>query len=308
MTPDHAAIAALCLYAAVAAAAVLWQMFRCPAGPMIWSLYAGERLVCGLLWRVRGRSVDGRSRRCPFPQDGPALIVGNHRSPADPMVLWQNHHLAGPARRVRPISFLMAREFYEDRRLTWFYRAMRAIPVNREASDTGAVRQALSHLKAGDLVGIFPEGGINHGPPGLRAANPGVAFLALSTDAPVYPVYIDGAPVGATMVSSVLRSAKARLVYGDPVDLSAYRDRRKSQELLREVTDLIMNAVAGLGGVTYAGTPGPEQTPADGRGVERRETVRSERLQPVSPKDGSAPAEPSASANGAATSSVPAPT
>ncbi len=261
MTPEHTAIAALCLYAGVGCAAVLWQTLRCPVGPMIWWLYAGERLAAGLLWRVRGVTPDGRPARCPFPQDSAALIVANHRSPADPVLLWQNHHLAGPTRRVRPISFLMAREFYEDRRLTWFYKAMREIPVNRGGHDTAAVRQALARLKAGDLVGIFPEGGINTGPPGLRAANPGVAFLALSTDAPVYPVYIDGAPVGASMAGSVLRSARTRLVYGDPIDLSAYRGRKKSQELLREVTDIILNRIASLGGVPYAGTLAPDEQP-----------------------------------------------
>lgn len=279
MTPENAAIAALCLYAAVAFAAVLWQMFHCPAGPMIWWLYVGERLACGLLWRVRGRSPEGRSKRCPFPQDSAALVVGNHRSPADPILLWQNHHLAGPRRRIRPISFLMAREFYEHRRLNWFYRAMRAIPVNRGGNDTAAVRQAIGHLKAGDLVGIFPEGGINHGPPGLRAANPGVAFLALSTDAPVYPVYIDGAPVGATMVKSVLRAARTRLIYGEPIELSAYRGRKKSQELLREVTDVIMNAVASLGGVTYVGTPNAED-------AERSKATDLPPVAPAAPSGG----------------------
>lgn len=262
MTPDAAAIAALCLYAAVVAGAVLWQMARCPSGPMIWWLYVAERLACGLLWRVRGVAPDGRQRRCPFPQRSAALIVANHRSPVDPIAMWQNSHLAEPAGVVRPISYLMAREFYEEPRLNWFYRAMRSIPVNRDGNDAAAVRQALGQLKAGDLVGIFPEGGINTGPPGLRAANPGVAFLALSTDAPVYPVYIDGAPTASTLVRAFFRPARTRLIYGDPIDLSPYRGRKKSQEMLREVTDLIMNTVAALGGVTYAGTPAAEEAPA----------------------------------------------
>lgn len=263
MTSEHVAIVTLCLYAMIAVAVVVWQAWSCPAGPMIWWLYAGERLASGLLWRVRGRNATGRARRCPFPIDSGALIVANHRSPADPIVLWQNHHLATPKRRIRPISYLMAREYYDDRRLTWFYRAMKAIPVARDGQDSTAVRQALKHLKAGDLVGIFPEGGINHGPPGIMPANPGVAFLALSTDAPVYPVYIDGSPVGTTMVNSVLRTARTRLIYGDPIDLSAYRGEKKSQELLHEVTDLIMTTLADLGGVTYAGTAGSGSESAD---------------------------------------------
>ena len=294
MTPDQSAIAALGLYAAVAVGAVAWQTVRSPSGPMIHWLYVGERLACGLLWRVRGVGPDGRLRRCPFPQDSAALVVANHRSPADPVALWQNHHLStnrgpdaprGARPVVRPISYLMAREFYDDRRLTWFYKAMRAIPVGRDGRDMAPVRQAIGVLKAGGLVGIFPEGGINHGPPGLKAANPGVAFLALATDAPVYPVYIDGAPVGATMLSSVLRTARTRLIYGDPVDLSAYRGRKKTHDLLCEVTDVIMCAVAALGGVTYAGTP-------------RAEAEKPPHRDPKREDGTAAPPEPAAAGSG----------
>jgi 1-acyl-sn-glycerol-3-phosphate acyltransferase len=269
MSADESAIAALLLYVAIAIGTIAWQAWRCPSGPMIWWLFVAERLVCGLLWRVRGFGPDGRPRRCPFPEESGALIVANHRSPADPVLLWQNHHLAGPKRRVRPINFLMAREYYEDRRLNWFYRAMRAIPVTRGGNDASAVRQALQRLKDGDLVGIFPEGGINEGPHGVREANPGVAFLALSTKAPVYPVYIADAPVGTTMVSSVLRTARAKLIYGDAIDLSAYRGQKKSQELLREVTDVIMQTVAALGGVTYAGTPATDERTEEHEGAAR---------------------------------------
>lgn len=285
MTPTNAALLTLAFYAAIGVAAVCWQMVRCASGPLVWWLYAGERLLCGLLWHVRGVGPDGRSARCPFPAAAPALIVANHRSPADPVLVWQNHHLADRTRRIRPISYLMAREYYEGRWLNWFYRAVRSIPVNRGGQDTAAVRQALTHLKAGDLVGIFPEGGINEGPPGLRAANPGVAFLALSTDAPVYPVYIDGAPVGATMIGSVLRSARTTLVYGPPIDLASYRGRKKSQELLREVTDLIMTTIASLGGVPYAGTPLAEETPAGPRESSRPRPATSPASAAPAPSD-----------------------
>jgi len=254
MSSDGLAIAALCFYAGSAALAIAWQAWRCPSGPMIWWLYVAERVACGLLWKVRLRSADGRAGRCPFPVDSAALIVGNHRSPVDPIVLWQNHHLASARRIIRPIGFMMAREYYEQPALNWFFRAMQAIPVTRGGQDTGAVRQAVQRLKAGELVGIFPEGGINEGPPGVKAANPGVAFLALSTDAPVYPVYIDAAPTADSMVRAFFTPARVRLIYGEPILLTAYRGKKKSQELLHEVTDVIMNSVARLGQVPYAGT------------------------------------------------------
>ncbi len=272
MSADGLAITVLCGYAGCAVFTIGWQAWRCPSGPVIWWLYVAERIACGLLWKVRLRSADGREGRCPFPVDSAALIVGNHRSPVDPIVLWQNHHLASGRRVIRPISFLMAREYYEQPMLNWFFKAMRAIPVTRGAQDTAAVRQAVQRLKAGELVGIFPEGGINDGPPGIRAANPGVAFLALSTDAPIYPVYIEAAPTADSMLRAFFTPARVRLIYGEPILLTAYRGKKKSQDLLREVTDLIMNSVARLGHVSYAGTglaDQPHELPR--RGPSRRD-------------------------------------
>lgn len=257
MTANAIAISVLAAYLAIAAGLIFWQAYCAKAGPMAWFLYAAERIVCGLLWRVRAVSPDGQPARCPFPADSGALIVANHRSPADPVILWQNHHMASPAGEIRMIRFLMAREFYNMRGLRWFYRAMKSIPVTRGGQDVAAVRQTLAELKDGHLVGIFPEGGINHGPPGLKEAGPGVAFLALNTNAPVYPVYIDGSPVGPTLVTSIFRRARTRLVYGPPIDLSQFRGQRKSPELLHEITETIMTAIAQLGGVPYSGAAPP---------------------------------------------------
>ena len=267
MSSDDLAIAALCIYAVCAILVIAWQAWRCPSGPMIWWLYVAERLACGLLWNVRLRGPDGRAGRCPYPTDSAALIVGNHRSPVDPIVLWQNHHLASPRRKIRPIGFMMAREYYEQPSLNWFFKAMKAIPVTRGAKDTAAVRHALQRLKAGEMVGIFPEGGINDGPPGIKSSNPGVAFLALSADAPVYPVYIEGAPTADSMLRAFFTPARVRLIYGEPIVLSAYRGQKKTQEILNEVTDLIMNAVARLGEVPYAGTATEDQ-PREARRLE----------------------------------------
>ncbi len=74
-----------------------------------------------------------------------------------------NNHLGARPRRCRVIGFLMAREYYEIPGLTWIGRAMQCIAVNREGKDMRPAREALERLRRGDLIGVFPEGGINEG-------------------------------------------------------------------------------------------------------------------------------------------------
>lgn len=245
MAPDGWAQLTLALYALAAAAIIIAQAARSPSGWVVWTLYAVERLYLGLFFRWRA------NRRCPFPAEGPALIVANHRSPVDPLFLWMNIHLGPEGERpVRPIGFLMAREYYEIKALGWLFRAVQSIPVERSGKDVAPAREALRALKEGRLIGIFPEGRLNTGP-GLLEADTGIAWMALRAQVPVYPVFIQNAPQRESMAACFYTPAKVRVIYGDPVDLSAYYDRKKTQALLKEVTDLLMTRLAELGGLTY---------------------------------------------------------
>ena len=145
----------------------------------------------------------------------------------------------------------MAREYYEQPGLTgWISRAMQSIPVNRNSHDVGPTREAVRRLKRGDLIGIFPEGGINAGD-SLRAANSGIAFLALKANVPVIPVYIHGVLKTESMITPFYTPCRVRVTYGTPIDLSPWQGQRSSQELLQAITDELMRKLADLGGVTY---------------------------------------------------------
>lgn len=253
MNPEFAAQLVLAGYALVALAAIVIQAARCQDGWVVWLLSVVGRLICSNLLHVRA------NRRCPFPQHGPALIIANHRSPTDPLVLWINHRLSGSEWNIRPIGFLMAREYYEARSIHWLSRAMQSIPVDRQGADMAPARAALRRLQEGRLVGIFPEGRINTGE-GLLPANPGVAWLALRAEVPVFPVYIHGAPQRGTMTQSFVTPARVRVYYGDPIDLSAYQNRRKTQELLQEVVDYLMSHIADLA-AEATGKPPERQYP-----------------------------------------------
>ncbi len=247
MTPDQLAQLMLLAYAAVALGLVLTSKRRCRDGWRVWLLFLIERVHVAFLchWRANGR--------CPFPDSSGALIVANHRCPLDPNIVWMNSHLRHEEsqRSIRVIGFLMAREYYEQPGLIgWISRAMQSIPVERDGRDVGATRQALRRLDAGDLIAIFPEGGI-HTKDDLRAANAGVAYLALRSAVPVILVYIRGVPRCENMIAPFYTPSRVQVTYSTPLDLSEWRGQRRTPELLQALTDSLMRKLAKLGGVKY---------------------------------------------------------
>lgn len=233
----------LAAYAAVGLAVVWWQSGRRGVGRQAWLLYVIERIYVGLWFHWRA------NRRCLFPAAEGGLVIANHRSPVDPLLIWMNHHLGQPDQRIRLIHFLMAREYFSIPGLSWICRTMEAIPVARNGADMAPAKAALKRLRAGDLVGVFPEGRLNPGHD-LLPGNSGVAWMALSAGVPVYPVFLHESPTGGdSMVRPFLGFCRVRVTWGEPIDLSRFAGQRRTQQLLQEVTDLIMDRLAELGGV-----------------------------------------------------------
>jgi 1-acyl-sn-glycerol-3-phosphate acyltransferase len=257
MNPNTAAVWTLVGYALVAIALVVRDVRRSQHGVKVWLLYVIERCYIALMFRWRA------NRRCPFPSDRGALVLANHSCPVDPLLLWMNHHLADPQRSIRVISFIMAREYFDKPGLVgWIARTMRSIPIERDGRDMEGTRAALRLLQENELVGVFPEGGINlDGKGRLKPGNPGIAWLALRAQVPIYPVFIKGTPTVESMTKPFYTRSRVRVVYGEPIDLSAYYQARKSHALLAEVTGILMRTLAELGGVETAeedrGAPEP---------------------------------------------------
>ena len=253
---DVSALIVMALYLGLATLLIVRSVGRCKDGFGVWLLYVIERIYVPLMFRWR--ATNGPS---PLPSSGGALVIANHRSPVDPMMVWMNHHLRAAAddREQRVIGFLTAREYCNPPGLGWLVRTMQSIPVDRNGKDMGPAREAIRRLKSGRLVGIFPEGGISTGN-GLGEPNTGVAFLALKANVPVYPVYIDGTSLDeeAGMAAPFMCRQTVRVTYGERIDLLEFSERKLSQETLIEVTNLLMSKLAGLGEVDF--------TPATGGG------------------------------------------
>jgi len=106
-----------------------------------------------------------------LPAEGPALVVGNHDSHWDPVMIG----IAGVRRRQ--IRALAKAELWKVRGLGPILRGMGQIPIERGAGDARALARAIEELRGGACIGVFPEGTRSRGKE-LRARS-GVARLAL---------------------------------------------------------------------------------------------------------------------------------
>jgi 1-acyl-sn-glycerol-3-phosphate acyltransferase len=197
-----------------------------------------EILVMGWFARAWHRCV--RCGPCTLPADGPAILVANHPSHADPAFLM--------ACCPRPLCFLQARECYDLFLLRRLFRRVGCIPVSRGRPDFSAVRLALERLRHGAVVCLFPEGEVGEaGVDRVGEGKSGAALLALRSRAPVIPAHISGGPRTRSMVGAWLwPSPGVRVTFGPPIDLSTYYGCRIDHKRLREVTVLIARRIAGL--------------------------------------------------------------
>jgi 1-acyl-sn-glycerol-3-phosphate acyltransferase len=143
-----------------------------------------------------------------IPRRGPALLVCNHTSGLDPLLL--------QAVSPRLIRWMMAREYYEVSPLRMFFKIVGAIPVERSGRDLAATRAAFRALQAGYVVGVFPEGRIETSCELLPFQN-GVALLAARSGVPIHPAYLDGTQRGKEMLPAVLTRNEATISFGEPL-------------------------------------------------------------------------------------------
>lgn len=143
--------------------------------PWIWEVLV--RCLAALMYRVRAYGVDN------VPASGGALIVANHLSYVDPLLI----QLACP-RKIRWVGAESIRRSHGF--FAWIYRMTGTISVAPESAlDT--TRKVVKALQAGEVVCLFPEGGISRTGQ-LMALQRGYELMALKGGVPVIPVAHDG--------------------------------------------------------------------------------------------------------------------
>jgi len=92
-----------------------------------------------------------------LPEVGPIVIVANHDSHWDPVVAGV---AARPRRQVRALA---KQSLWKNPVVAKVLDGMGQIPIERGVGDAGALDAAVAHLRAGECVGVFPEGTISRG-------------------------------------------------------------------------------------------------------------------------------------------------
>jgi acyl-[acyl-carrier-protein]-phospholipid O-acyltransferase / long-chain-fatty-acid--[acyl-carrier-protein] ligase len=135
--------------------------------------------VATLLFRIR---VEGAGN---IPRTGGALLVANHISYADSVLVGYT--------TPRIVRFLMWQPIYEAPVFNYFFRVLRAIPIDETSTKATirALRKARAELAAGELVAIFPEGAISRSGE-IGPFERGFEVILDGIDAPVIPMHVSG--------------------------------------------------------------------------------------------------------------------
>ncbi|WP_193106412.1 1-acyl-sn-glycerol-3-phosphate acyltransferase [Brachybacterium sp. FME24] len=200
--------------------------------------------VARVLWNPTISGVEN------IPDDGPVIIASNHLAYCDSVFL--------PGQVRRSMHILGKSDFFSGRSpankvIAQVMRGLHVMPVDRTggSASRSAIDAGLHVLRAGKVLGIYPEG--TRSPDGrLYRGKTGVARFALATGTPIVPVAMLGAHEAQRGRKYFpRRTPRIHVVLGEPLDGRAIARTLESAEeaaVLRGVTDAVMDRIQELSG------------------------------------------------------------
>ena len=161
---------------------------------------------------------------------GGALLISNHSNFSDPLIMtdvfWR--------RRLR---YIVGENIIDKEPRGTFLRGLGCVRVDRTSVDFDCVKASVTLLRDGELLTIYPEGGLNPHQTEIAEFKAGAALMAVIANVPIIPMYI-------TPKKHAL--SRVRVMIGAPVDAAAVCGRfptadgldKLAKELHRTVTDL----------------------------------------------------------------------
>jgi 1-acyl-sn-glycerol-3-phosphate acyltransferase len=192
-----------------------------------------------LIFTVMRLTIKGKDH---VPPEGPLILVSNHLSVADPVLLG--------AKTGRKVTFMAKEELFRNKFTTYFIRSFGAVPIYRGSSNRDALHKASTILKKGQVLGMFPEGKRSL-EAALTQGQLGASLIAYHNKVRILPVSITG--------SENIRGKKwlfhrypVVITFGEPFSLPEIGHTLRKEQL-NELTDIIMNKIAALLPEKYKG-------------------------------------------------------
>ena len=157
-----------------------------------------------------------------IPVDGPILLVGNHVHIMD--------QCAPILSTKRVVNYMAKKEYFDNKKVAWFFKAAGCISVDRSKRDDAAVASALEVLKNGGAVGLLPEGTRNKTDLFLQPFKFGAVSMAKKTGAYLVPFGITG--------TYKFRSKDLTIRFGKPFKVEGELD--KANEKLFKTVEKLM--------------------------------------------------------------------
>jgi len=187
-------------------------------GRINYMFYDVVRAICWLLlkifWRMEVIGIEN------LPESGGLIIASNHVSYLDPAVL--------AASLNRKIYFIAKKEVFKNGFISFIFKNLNAISVDRGNTDILAFKKAINILREKKVLGIFPEGTRSSNGE-LQELKLGAIKIAMKTGVPILPVGIIGThkiyPRG--IIFPILFKHKIIVKYGAPQYLNQLKLRDK---------------------------------------------------------------------------------
>ncbi|HEX8913518.1 MAG TPA: lysophospholipid acyltransferase family protein, partial [Humisphaera sp.] len=167
------------------------------------------------------------------PQQGGVLLVANHQSMLDPVLMG----VAVP----RALSYMAKSELFKNPLFGALIRKCGAFPVRQTGSAAGAIKETIDRLQEGRALTIYAEG--SRTPTGqVMPFEKGTALVVRKAKVPVVPVAIHGSFEAFPTGTSAIKPHPIRLMFGEPVVLHD----RKPEEITRTLEAKVREMFAEL--------------------------------------------------------------
>jgi 1-acyl-sn-glycerol-3-phosphate acyltransferase len=155
------------------------------------------------------------------PRDGGVLILSNHQSYLDPVLL--------AVRLYRPVSFLARSTLFRGG-FGVLIRKLHAFPVNQDGFAKAALEETIRRLNEGHVLNVYPEGSRTKTGE-IAPVQRGVALILRKAHVPVVIAAIDGSFEAWTKGRKLFKPYPIRVLYGKPMHLGHLR----GEEMLRTI-------------------------------------------------------------------------